>query len=132
MKEALEWLVDNNRFYRNISINWYDEMVYDSNEGIDLEESGIVTTNYSQPSPDINVTCNDRPINFLQFKNCEKLAFPWLFPYGNGTFSDLHVEKITLSQYFKTRLYAADGRWRKDIPYLMQSVNVLEKTFCHS
>ena len=133
VKEALDWLVDNNRFYRDIDIiNLDPENVRNVDKEIDLQESGIITTNYSQPSPDINVACNHTPINFLQSTNCEKLAFPWLFPYGNGTFLDLHAKKITLSQYFKTRLYAADGRWRKDIPYLMQAVNVLEKILCRS
>ena len=68
-------------------------------------------------------------MNFLYFRKAEELAFLWLFPYAIGGFDENRIKKLTLSQYYKIRLYSGAGTWCKNITYLMHAVNTLEKSY---
>ena len=48
----------------------------------------------------------------------ESLAFPTLFPDGKQIFNESRPVKLSLSQYVKNRLFAADGRFAKNPEYL--------------
>lgn len=51
----------------------------------------------------------------------EEKAFPWLFPTGRFGFSHEREQKLSLSMYFKNRLYNYRGNFRKNITYLLHS-----------
>lgn len=135
---ALNWLADNNYLYRNLSS--LDKIKIDNSNNTaystEITEYGIIHTDYpgaevpilqSTNEVQITPTKSDKPINFLYLDHAEEYAFPWLFPYGRAGFDGHRNTKLTLNQYYKTRLYSTDGRWRKDIAYLMHATNILEK-----
>jgi hypothetical protein len=130
--EAFHWLLDNNHLYRDVSIysNETDMLPSCSPESCDIQEYGIIPTNYTlhdAPNNNVQMNIESTPLNLLKVNNFEELAFPWLFPYGKNGFSSLRKKKLTLNQYYKSRIYNIDPRWRTDISYLMNSVNTLEK-----
>lgn len=54
---------------------------------------------------------------------------PWLFPYGINGYNTDSTKRLTLGQYYKFRFCNRDSRWRKEITYLINSVNLFEKQY---
>lgn len=134
--EAFHWLLDNNPLYRDVyfDFNAIESLPLCPPDSYDIQEYGIIPTNYtsidkSEIASNINLQMNidSTPLNILKLNNFEELTFPWLFPYGKSGFSSSRKKKLTLNQYYKARIYNIDPRWRTDISYLMNAVNILEK-----
>lgn len=103
-------------------------------DSYDIQEYGIISTNYtsidkSEIASNINLQMNidSTPLNILNLNNFEELTSPWLLPYGKSGFSSSRKKKLTLNQYYKVRINNIDPRWRTEISYLMNAVNILEK-----
>lgn len=63
---------------------------------------------------------NNTPCYVLLDDKFEVLAFPDLFPYGEGGFMDNsdRTSKLSMRKYFQQRLMNCDGRFAKNIEYL--------------
>lgn len=71
--------------------------------------------------------CKSTPLNSYDTSKGEEMAFPHLFPHGVNEFGHERPARLTPSKYFKCRMYYKDGRFRKDISYLLHAVNYYEK-----
>ncbi len=69
---------------------------------------------------------HQRPCPVLSDENFEELAHPDKYPYGNGGFSTSRKKPITLRKYFNQRLLNCDGRFAKDLDYLLASQYAVE------
>ena len=62
---------------------------------------------------------NNIPKYLLLDDDFEALAFPNLFPYGQGAYhSECRPMKLPICKYFQQRLLNADGQFAKNIEYL--------------
>ena len=68
----------------------------------------------------------EHPISLLNDHNFEELAFPDKFPYGRGGNSMLRQNTMTTRRYFNQRLLHVDGRFAKDIDYLLAAQYAVE------
>ncbi len=66
------------------------------------------------------------PCSILSDKNYEELAHPDKYVDGTGEFSSSRPKSITLSKYFNQRLLNCDGRFAKDIDYLLAAQYAVE------
>ncbi len=66
------------------------------------------------------------PCSILSDKNFEELAHPDKYAHGNGAFSSSRPKSITLNKYFNQRLLNCDGRFAKDIDYLLAAQYAVE------
>ena len=140
---ALQWLCANNHLYDDINLS--DVFTCDIGENdeassTDLveQEFGVIPKDYI-PSTDIEPAINNssaaklrvvntKPVNVKDTTDGEQKAFPWLFPFGiNGISTDRPLQ-LTDTQYYQSRLYNKDPRWRHELPYLMSAVNQIEWT----
>ena len=130
---ALKWLKLNNDLYRNICLpdvrHCNSSLEIEETENIDFVELGSASADYVAPNL-IEIDMKGKePVEFEKLQNAEVLSFPWLFPYGrNGFHESSRTRRLTLNQYFKSRLFSTDLRWRSDISYLINAVNVYEKS----
>jgi len=76
------------------------------------------------PASIAGVFSNDKVKVPFAFKDLESLAFPLLFPFGKGTWSNAR-EDIGLLDYTMMRLYSVDPRWRTDADYVVFSFHRL-------
>jgi hypothetical protein len=141
--EALAWLKLHNYLYKDLNIsNWTNSSsscAENQSCDVDMEsilELSAIPTDYIQPNIDMEASLNNKrgislPIindltNIMCKSDGEEMTFPWLFPYGKSGFKADRPKKLTFLQYYKSRLYNIDSRWRKDISYLFSSVNSFE------
>ena len=129
--KALTWLKLHNNHYRQINIPPDSNVIYDSSDGdntveTDFIEMGTCPADFNVPGNVIDLNAA-QPIDMHKINCEEELAFPWLFPYGINGFSTERGKKLTLGQYYKSRFYNIDSRWRQNITYLLSAVNSFEK-----
>nr|XP_039258260.1 uncharacterized protein LOC120334820 [Styela clava] len=67
-----------------------------------------------------------KPISLLADDKFEQLAYPSLYPDGNNGFSTDRVVPITPRKYFNQRLLDADGRFARNIEYLLSAQYAIE------
>ena len=77
-----------------------------------------------QPCPDTSIYSvapgeHQRPLPILTDQDFEALAFPCKFPDGKGSFSETRDVKLNFDRYLNQRLMNKDGRFSKDIDYIM-------------
>ena len=139
--EALRWLKINNFLYRNVQIDIdLNQPCYKhvSNAGNCLiEETTVLQKDFVLPRKDAGTFISDHvgqtfkilkqknPVNTFQVSNVEAAAFPWLFPYGKGTFD--RNARLSILQYAQTRLLSVDLRWSQDLSYLFWLLNQVEQ-----
>ena len=68
----------------------------------------------------------EHPVPFLSDANFEELAFPDKYPYGSGGLSINRENNLTTRRYFNQRLLHIDGRFAKDIDYLLAAQYAVE------
>lgn len=130
---ALKWLKLNNNLYSDICLPHMTDssgsVESEDTDNIDFIELGSAPSDYAAPGlMEINMQGKE-PVEFEKLQHSEVLSFPWLFPFGRNGFHELsRTRRLTLNQYFKMRLFSVDPRWRKDISYLINAVNVYEKS----
>ena len=92
-----------------------------------LEEYSLIPVDYPMPNSQNNNTplhtitiprSLSSPVSIYETNFGEESAFPWLFPYGKYGFKHIRPQKISLSMYFRYRLYNKLSNWRKDMMYL--------------
>lgn len=98
------------------------------NENFNPIEMAAVSLNYSE-NPDIIDLNADNPVELHTLDHSEEKTFPWLFPHGINGYNTNRTRKLTLGQYYKFRFCNRDSRWRKDITYLINVVNLYEKQY---
>lgn len=133
VREALLWLKSYNHLYSAVTIPM-SVMNADTNDNISdviREEIGTVAVNHSSSHLNNNQYANlpiltSQPINLKNTISGESKTFPWLYPYGRASLHADRPLRITDTQYFQSRIYNRDSRWRCDIPYLMVALNILE------
>ena len=69
---------------------------------------------------------NKKPIHFLTDKYFEEMANPVKYPYGSGGFSDERKVRLTIRRYFNQRLLDVDGRFSKDVDYMLAAQFAVE------
>ena len=69
---------------------------------------------------------NQRPLAFLTDSGFEELANPAKYPYGTAGFSTERNNTITVKKYFNQRILDADGRFAKDVEYLLAAQYIVE------
>ncbi|KAI8490825.1 hypothetical protein Bbelb_316180, partial [Branchiostoma belcheri] len=71
---------------------------------------------------------NQTPCAFLTDHRFEELANPAKYPYGRGGFGDKdkRQKEITPRKFFNQRLLHKDGRFAKDIEYLLTAQYIVE------
>ena len=67
-----------------------------------------------------------KPLNMLSDEKYEEMAFPLLYPYGKGGFSEERCERISIRKFFNQRLLDVDGRFAKNIEYLLSAQFAVE------
>lgn len=103
---------------------------------ISTELRGLPYSTLVQPDNSIDVL-NDTfsiapaegevPVAIDSDNKFEALAFPALFPAGNGTFEKKRDVEIPLKRYFNQRILDVDGRFAKDIDYILTAQYMMEK-----
>ena len=68
-----------------------------------------------------------KPLNILTDKSFEEMAFPHKYPLGKGGFSEERKEKLTVRKFFNQRLLDVDGRFAKDVDYLLAAQYAVEQ-----
>ena len=144
VSQCLRWLQKNNPLYKNVTIDLkhlHDKSDIDDSrvkDFSDFEEYGVVNIDNSVPDININkvinsdipvlklLKCKSNPINAYDKMQGEESAFPYLFPYGINGFRHSRPINIDMSNYFKHRLQYKDGRFRRDVPYMMHALNYVE------
>ena len=137
IRTALAWLKQHNNLYKDILATDISCNTSASMNLSDSEESSTIPTNYTVPNVNVSEVANENHTIFLQkiqsapvspygIISGEEMAFPWLFPYGINGYLSQHPMKITLREYLQLRLNNVAGVFRKDIPYLLNSVNVCD------
>lgn len=69
---------------------------------------------------------NKHPLAFVIDESFEELANPSKYPYGNGGFSAKREKPISVCKYFSQRLLHCDGKFAKDVEYLLAAQYVVE------
>ena len=67
-----------------------------------------------------------KPLNILTDQLFEEMSFPHKYPNGTGGFSQERKEKITVRKFFNQRLLDVDGRFAKDVEYLLAAQYAVE------
>ena len=67
-----------------------------------------------------------KPLNILTDELFEEMSFPHKYPNGKGGFSLERKEKITVRKFFNQRLLDVDGRFAKDVEYLLAAQYAVE------
>ena len=144
---AIQWLKENNHLYSDVTVDKsYSENDMAENDSRTFDEKStdlsnipfysLISENVYQPNlavkdmyeTNMGIPQNgNRPVNIIDVECGEEKTFPWLFPYGTGGIGTKRNTQLTDLQYYNCRLYHKDNRWRKDIPYLMFSVNHFEQ-----
>ena len=62
-----------------------------------------------------------RPLDIMSDAHFEEMSNPSKFPYGKGGFNTNRPHKISLRKYFQQRLLDVDGRFAKDLEFLLAS-----------
>ena len=57
-------------------------------------------------------------MSFLQI-NTEEMCNPAKYPHGTGGLNSVREKNLTVRKYFNQRLLDADGRFAKDVEYLL-------------
>lgn len=131
--KALQWLKDNNPLYHDINVpqfNLQEEPLNENDQNFDPVEVSAVCLNYSNSgNPDIIDLNANYPVELHTLKFSEEKTFPWLFPYGINGYDTDRERKMTLGQYYKFRFCNKDSRWRQNITYLINAVNLYEKQY---
>lgn len=151
VKEALKWLRKNNDLYSNfpdIPQSRIELLCEDDSQNFVhsvkntlscVPQCSVIPIDYVLPDVDISSIlgspkCFHLPTQFNQplwignVPHGEELAFPTLFPYGKSGLNECRVLPLSTLQYFQSRIYNKDERWRKNIPYLMYAVNHMEQS----
>ena len=68
-----------------------------------------------------------KPLNILTDQSFEEMAFPHKYPLGKGGFSEERKEKVTIRKFFNQRLLDVDGRFAKDVDYLLAAQYAVEQ-----
>ena len=139
--DALKWLKANNKCYSNIEIDFNKNETNNCLEDSDIhaqddiEQFGVIATNYSAPSTDslsLPRHCT-APVfiysNAVDSMHMEEMAFPWLFTTGINGFKNERRRTLSLKDYFFYRMFSSDKRWRQDISYLLNAVNAYEQEY---
>ena len=61
----------------------------------------------------------NKPVPLLSEESLEELCHPHLFPLGRGGFNQERNQRLTLKRYVNQRLLNLDGRFAKDINYIL-------------
>ena len=69
---------------------------------------------------------NQKPRAFLTDDNFEILANPDKYPHGEHGYTTTRSKRLTPRKYFNQRILNADGRFAKDIEYLLAAQYVVE------
>ena len=67
-----------------------------------------------------------KPLNILTDHLFEEMSFPHKYPTGRGGFSEERKEKLTIRKFFNQRLLDVDGRFAKDVEYLLAAQYAVE------
>jgi hypothetical protein len=132
---AIAWLKLHNHLYADIQVQHMMDNIGEIQETIPTDESCSVPADYVVPNVNISSAVNEpsvitlsriqsMPVSPYDMQNGEEMAFPWLFPNGINGFLSQRPMKLTLREYFQLRMNNISGTFRKDIPYLLSSVNV--------
>ena len=68
-----------------------------------------------------------KPLSILMDKQCEELAFPYLFPHGKFGFNINRDVSLSASKYFNQRLLNYTQRFASDTDYIFFAHSVLQK-----
>ncbi|CAF0903855.1 unnamed protein product [Didymodactylos carnosus] len=73
----------------------------------------------------------NKPLSLLKDLIVEALAFPHIFPDGQGTCNNPREKSLSYSLYYNTRLFSADPRFAEDVTYVffLQYLNDLKKAY---
>ena len=141
--QALPWLCQNNKCHQDVTLlnlpDIKDHGLDHSASSVDVDSISdvfsMIPSDYALPDVSISdvLSSNLPHVQLLQItqalcfaykiENGEEMVFPWLFPFGCNGFLQERKFTVTLSQYFQHRLYYHDGRFRKDIAYLLHALN---------
>ena len=69
-----------------------------------------------------------KPLSLMSDSNFETMSNPEKFPIGDGCFAAIRPRKLTYRKYFNQRLLDVDGRFAKDIDYLLLPSTLLTPT----
>ena len=62
-----------------------------------------------------------RPLDIMSDTHFEEMSNPSKFPYGKGGFHTSRPHKISIRKYFQQRFLDLDGRFARDLEYLLAS-----------
>lgn len=135
--KALYWLKAYNHLYTNINIKEPAYSNVQSEIDDDLTEYGAIATNVTLPDTNIPTFLRDGKIVLPHLDNApvymdkiqygEEMSFPYLFPSGRNGLNENRSQKLSHKQYFQHRIYDIDARWRTNISYLLNAVNMFER-----
>lgn len=148
VNEALKWLQENNICYKDVTVSNFKIMSQNDTCSItnetcaldDIEEISTVPVEYSDPAVELNhlisgkqprirlPKCDNDPVFAYDMETGEECAFPHLFPLGKNGYLENRNLKISMGKYFLCRLKYFDGRFRKDISYLLHAINQYERS----
>ena len=92
-----------------------------------------IPLDYSLQEEDLNSVFNvapgegQRPIHIVQDEDFEIGAFPNLFPTGAGAYKSEREVRLTLKKYLNQRVLNCDGRFSKDLDYIMSGQYAVEQ-----
>ena len=145
IKAALNYLKENNQWYKNVEIKsrWeeeYDPSLFSQSEveneelieqPVDVNQEVITDTclqpvdiaqevldHYFDDVYNIAPGEGQNPVRILQEEGNEAKTFPHLFPTGKFSWNERRDVKISLSRYFNNRLMNADNRFARDTNYI--------------
>ena len=132
----------NNHLYSNIQIRSpILESVHFGGNAItsddNITEYGAVGTDFTLPNTSLPNFIKDgkivlphfdtTPVYMDKVQHGEEMAFPYLFPNGRNGLNEPRDSKLTYKQYFQHRIYNMDSRWRTNISYFLNAVNLCER-----
>ena len=68
----------------------------------------------------------EKPLNIMTDSNLEAMSNPDKLPIANVTFSTERPKKLTYRKYFNQRLLDVDGRFARDLDYLLVAQYIVE------
>lgn len=146
---CLQWLKENNRFYRDADLSWIAYWRAKCT-GADLEnvsvshEFGVVNDDYTAPTvnkcladmvgshgriPELQFTPSKKPpVRFWEDDELELKGFVGLFPYATGSYHKPNELRLYFSKYVRWRLLCYnDNRFRRNLPYIFWCLSKFEK-----
>ena len=115
----------------NNSINDHlsDDLIEEGDEHLRHITGGVpMTSMLSYENPEVEAQIysvapaeGQCPKDIMSDTHFEEMSNPSKFPYGNGGFNTNCPHKISLQKYFQQRLLDVDGRFAKDLEYLLAS-----------